>query len=111
MTWEGPSTGLPSAILTAHAFATSITAGDHGIRIRIDGRVDLGDRGRFGLNTRSRNSEVNDTDYEIVRPNSFLDTPSASNDFNSKSIDTVGSPASIFATLDWLDAIAFASCA
>ena len=38
--------------------------------------------------------------YEIVRPSSFFETPSASSDFISKSIDTVGSPASIFATLD-----------
>lgn len=38
--------------------------------------------------------------YEIVRPSSFFETPSASSDFISKSIDTVGSPASIFATRD-----------
>ncbi len=38
--------------------------------------------------------------YEIVRPSSFFDMPSASSDLTSRSIDTVGSPASIFATRD-----------
>ena len=34
---------------------------------------------------------------------SSRDAPNASKDLTSKSIDTLGSPASIFATRDWLD--------
>jgi hypothetical protein len=38
--------------------------------------------------------------YEIERPSSFFETPSASNDFTRRSIETEGSPASILATRD-----------
>src|SRR3982751_670513 len=40
---------------------------------------------------------------------SLVEAPRASNDLTSRSSDTVGSPASIFATRDWLECTAFAS--
>ena len=42
---------------------------------------------------------------EIIRATSFFEAPKANNDFNIKSIETEGSPASIFATRDWLESI------
>src|ERR1700733_2938171 len=44
----------------------------------------------------------------MIAARSLLEAPSASIDFTSKSSDTVGSPASIFATRDWLDFSVFA---
>src|SRR5882672_3374586 len=47
----------------------------------------------------------------MIRARSRLEAPSAMSDRISRSIDTVGSPDSIFATLDWLDCTAIAkSC-
>src|SRR6185437_8046534 len=45
----------------------------------------------------------------MIAASSLFDAPSARIDFTSKSRDTVGSPASIFATRDWLDFIVFAN--
>lgn len=45
----------------------------------------------------------------MVFARSFLETPSARSDFTSRSIETVGSPASIFATRDWLVLIILAT--
>src|ERR1700735_5258478 len=45
----------------------------------------------------------------MIVANSRLDVPSASSDLTSRSSDTVGSPASILATRDWLDLMARAS--
>lgn len=41
--------------------------------------------------------------FAMICANSRFDVPSASSDFTSRSSETVGSPASIFATRDWLD--------
>jgi hypothetical protein len=41
----------------------------------------------------------------MIAANSRLDAPSASSDRSKRSRETVGSPASIFATRDWLDLI------
>jgi hypothetical protein len=41
----------------------------------------------------------------MIAANSRFDAPSANSDRSSRSRDTVGSPASIFATRDWLDLI------
>jgi alkylhydroperoxidase family enzyme len=46
----------------------------------------------------------------MIAASSLVDAPSARIDLTSRSSDTVGSPASIFATRDWLDFIVFASC-
>jgi len=46
---------------------------------------------------------------EIERPNSFFETPSASKDLMRRSMETAGSPASIFAIRDWLDFMILAS--
>src|SRR6266566_10015221 len=39
----------------------------------------------------------------MIAASSRFDVPSASSDFTNKSSETVGSPASILATLDWLE--------
>jgi hypothetical protein len=49
--------------------------------------------------------------YEIVRPISFTETPRARSDLIGRSIVTVGSPASILATRDWLDLTTLANSA
>ncbi len=49
--------------------------------------------------------------YEIVRPISLGETPRANSDLMSRSIVTVGSPASILAIRDWLELTMCASCA
>src|SRR5277367_488261 len=48
-------------------------------------------------------------DRAMIVANSRLDVPSANSDLTSRSSDTVGSPASILATRDWLDLMARAS--
>src|SRR5208282_5070737 len=45
----------------------------------------------------------------MIAPNSLFEVPSANIDLTSKSSETVGSPASILATRDWLDLIVCAS--
>src|SRR5271170_7622309 len=45
-------------------------------------------------------------DRAMIVANSRLDVPRAKSDFTSRSSDTVGSPASILATRDWLDLMA-----
>lgn len=41
--------------------------------------------------------------FAMMSANSRIDAPSVSSDFTSKSRETLGSPASIFATRDWLE--------
>lgn len=43
--------------------------------------------------------------YASIPARHFLDATNANNDRTSRSIETEGSPHSIFATLDWLDLI------
>src|SRR5580698_6065250 len=45
----------------------------------------------------------------MIAANSLFEVPSANIDLTSKSSETVGSPASILATRDWLDFIVWAS--
>jgi hypothetical protein len=63
----------------------------------------------FGTGFEQHRTDLPFDCYEIVRPSSFFETPIASKDLTSNSIDTRGSPASILATRDWLDSIALAS--